>query len=115
MNYTKEERLQLAHDFVRVLNSAATLDKDAMHALAEHRVPCNSELAQHPTIQVRTKKVSNSTGACSFVDSHKVGMLGILNGILGMDEFGNAYIAAWYDANGKLTQFKLNDSLGKKQ
>lgn len=113
MNYTKEERLQLAHDFIRVLNSAVALDKHAMHVLAENRIRCNKELAQHPTIQVQTTQQSNTTGACALVDVHKVGLVGILNGILGKDEFGHAYIAASYGNDHQLIKFMLNTNLGK--
>lgn len=116
MNYTKEERLQLAHDFIRVLNSAVALDAAAMHKLAEFRVRCNNELAQHPEIQVRTIQESNSHGVAALVDVHRVGLIGILNGILGTDEFGNAFLAGSYgDQDGKLLKFMLNTNLGKKQ
>ena len=113
MNYTKEERLQLAHDFIRMLNGAMELDADALHALAEFRVPCNAQLAAHPTIQVRTEKVSSTSGAATFTEQYKVGLLGILNGILGVDEHKQAYLAGDYDNSGKLRKFIVNPSLGK--
>jgi hypothetical protein len=114
MNYTKEERLQLANDVIRVLNSAVECDKTAMHKLTEFRVRCNETLAQHPTIQVRTEKESNSSGAAALIDVHRVGLLGILNGILGTDDFKQAYLAGSYDDEGKLIKFQLNGNLGKK-
>jgi len=110
---TKEERLDLATDFIRVLNSALECDKEAMHRLTEHRVRCNATLAQHPTIQVRTREESNSSGAAALVTVHSVGLLGILNGILGKDDLGNAYLAGTYDDKGKLVKFALNANLGK--
>ncbi len=115
MNYTKEERLQLANDVIRVLNSAVECDKDAIHKLVEFRVRCNTTLAQHPTIQVRTTQESTSTGPATRVDVHRVGLIGILNGILGVDEFEQAYLAGSYDGDGKLIKFCLNANLGKKQ
>jgi hypothetical protein len=113
MNYTKEERLDLANDFVRVLNSALECDKEALNRLTEYRVRCNDVLAQHPTIQVRTQEESNTSGVAKLVQVHRVGMLGILNGILGKDELGNAYLAGSYDDKGKLIKFSLNANLGK--
>lgn len=115
MNYTKEERLQLANEFIRVLNEAVELDKSALHKLIEFRVRCNKALADHPMIQVRTTQESNNTGAATLVDVHRVGLLGILNGILGVDEFEQAYLAGNYDDEGKLTNFCLNGKLGKPQ
>lgn len=114
MSYTKEERLQFANDVILLLNSAVECDKAAMHKLVEFRVRCNSALAQHPTIQVRTGQESNSIGAAALVDVHRVGLLGILNGVLGMDEFDQAYLAGSYDDEGKLIKFVLNGNLGKK-
>lgn len=113
MTRTSKEKLALANEFVLLLNSAVELDKDAIHKLAEFRVRCNAALAQHPTVQVRTSKESNSTGAAALVDVHRVGLLGILNGLLGVDEFGQAYLAGSYDDAGKLTHFSLNANLGK--
>lgn len=113
MIYTKEERLRLANEFIRVLNEAVELDKAALHKLIEFRVRCSKALADHPMIQVRTTQESNNTGAAMLVDVHRVGLLGILNGILGVDEFEQAYLAGNYDDEGKLTNFCLNASLGK--
>jgi len=113
MTRTKEEKLELANEFILVLNSAVELDKDAIHKLVEFRVRCNAALAMHPTVQVRTDKESNSLGAATLVNVYRVGLLGILNGLLGVDEFGQAYLAGKYDDAGKLTQFALNEKLGK--
>lgn len=113
MSYTKDERLQLANDFIRVLNSAFECDKDALHKLTEFRVRCNAALAQHPTIQVRTQEESSNSGVAKLVPVHRIGLLGILNGLIGIDDFGNAYLAGSYDNQGKLVRFMLNANLGK--
>ncbi len=116
MNYTKEERLQLAHDIIRVMNSAVALDKAAVSALACKRVICNSALAEHPTIQVRTEQTSTSTGIAVLVNKYSLGLVGLLNGIAGKDEHGNGYIAADFDNNtGELIKFCLNPNAGNAQ
>lgn len=62
-----------------VLSEAFKADPAAMHALVCNRVPCNPELADHPTIQVEETPVYDPT----FDTTHcSVGLLGIINGIL---------------------------------
>jgi hypothetical protein len=46
-----------------------------MYALVCNRVPCNTALAAHPSIQVNTNSVTQPA-------TFPVGMLGIINGIL---------------------------------
>ena len=116
MNYTKEERLQIAHDIIRVMNSAIELDRNAINALVSKRVPCNTERAAHPTIQVRSERVSSQSGAATLVVQHSLGVVGLLNGIAGTDEHGNGYIAADFDnKTGALIKFCLNPNVGKAQ
>jgi len=55
-----------------ILNEALALDGEAMTALVNLRVECNSALAGHRTIQA---------GAYDGVT--KVGLLGIINGVIG--------------------------------
>ena len=57
---------------VTVLNDALERDPEAVTELVNMRVKCNESLAAHPTIQVQ-----NSSG------EHRIGVLGILNGVLG--------------------------------
>jgi len=78
------------------LNSMAEADSDAVMRLIETRVTCNDELAEHPTCQVG----QDESGECT------VGLLGILNGILGKDSKGWGYLCAELDDNGKLIRFK---------
>lgn len=56
---------------VEVLNRMLKADPDATAALINHRVPCNDELRDDPTIQCG----ANPEG---------VGMLGVINGLLGV-------------------------------
>ena len=55
-----------------VLNEALKRDPDAMTKLVNARIDCSKDLAGHPSLQVGV-----------YNDSFKVGMLGVLNGILG--------------------------------
>lgn len=115
MNKTHEERLALAKHFIEVLNTAVACDPSALHKLAEIRVKCNDALAKHPTVQVRTSQVSSSTGAAILITEHRVGLLGILNGLIGVDEHENGYLAGNYSKeDGKLYAFVLNGNLGIK-
>lgn len=82
-----------ADDIVRLLNDAAALDQDAMRHLIEQRVPCNTALADHPTIQVG----STPDGGA------EVGLLGIVNGIAAM--LGGLVASKWSDQDGSFMGF----------
>lgn len=75
-------------DAIRILNEAAVSDRNAIGSLIDIRIPCSDTLAAHPTIQVEK---------CG--DGHRVGLLGILNGLFGVDERGYGQIAAIFDEN----------------
>ena len=57
---------------VDILNEALERDADAITSLVNLRVPCNVQLAAHPLIRVGL-----------YEDEHRVGVLGLLNGVLG--------------------------------
>lgn len=84
-----------ADTIIERLNSIVAADSDAVKLLIESRVPCNDELADHPTCQVGQDDNCNT-----------VGLLGILNGILAKDSNGWGYLCAELDDNGKLIRFK---------
>lgn len=75
---------------VALLNEALELDPVAISALCVHRVPCQIGLAKHPRIQVK------QIGAQSLAQ-YEVGMIGILNGLSGVDSEGRGAIAAEFD------------------
>lgn len=81
---------ELAGLVVALLNEALELDPVAISALCVHRVPCQIGLAMHPKIQVK------QIGAQSLVQ-YEVGMIGILNGLCGVDSEGRGAIAAEFD------------------
>lgn len=114
MNSNKEEQLELTNYFIAVLNGAVAADAEALHKLVEYRVPCNSHLVEHPTVQVRTEQKSTTGGATTLVEEHSVGMLGVLNALLGIDDKGAGPLAADFDdTTGMLTKFVMNPHFGK--
>lgn len=81
-------------DALALLNEAVELDHEAMRALCEGRVPCNEDLARHPTIQVSSCQSAESTAKSAY----RVGLIGILNGLFGIDpESGFGAIAGIFD------------------
>jgi hypothetical protein len=97
---------QLADELIRRLN-AIIKDEDVralVEQLVERRIEINDAVLQHPTIQA-----SRDAGKWG------VGLLGILNGLVGVHgtskNAGWGYIAATFDDNMKLVGFKRTDGL----
>jgi hypothetical protein len=82
-------------EVIAVLNEALKLDPYALQRLAGTRIRCNGELAHHPTIQV-------SDGLHGVFE---VGLLGVINGMFGVDDQSWGPIAAYYD-EGLLVRFE---------
>lgn len=80
---------------ISFLNETLALDADAVSRLIEARVGCNGAVATHPTIQV-----------VSQPDGTVVGILGILNGMFGVDEYGAGPIAAICEDDGRVVRFE---------
>ena len=82
IEYRREEgrrwKEALADFFIERLNEIAQADPEAMGKLIATRVPCNEALADHPTVQVRALKG----------EPPAVGVLGLLNGLVGIIEDG---------------------------
>ena len=70
---------------VNVLNRAYEADPHAMQKLVNHRVVCNKQLAEDETIQV---------GIREHTQDYEVGLIGIINGICGIDRDGWGHVAA---------------------
>ncbi len=92
------EQINIAH-VLNVLNEALRADPKGMAALIEARVPCNKKLSRHPTIQVLQTDADDPNKGYIF------GVLGLLNGLFGMDHGGMGCIAAKFDDDGNLLQF----------
>ena len=80
-------RSAMIEDAVRVLNEAIDADRQAMENLFSKRVLCNKKFADHPTIQVG----GLGDGRTDF------SVLGLINGLFGVDKDGWGAIAALYD------------------
>ena len=80
---------------LKVLNEMVEADREAVQLLVETRVPCNDALADHPTIQVHSEH-----------GRHSVGLLGVVNGLLGADTDGWGFICAEFDDKMQLVSFK---------
>ena len=68
-------------EVIEYLNSLVKADPLAMRALICNRVPCNRELAEHPTCQVG-----------QWQEGFHVGIVGVINGMFGVfgeDEEGH--------------------------
>ncbi len=77
------ERAQVIVDY---LNELLELDRPAIAALIANRVPCNEALSNHPTCQAGRQH-----------GGYNVGLLGLLNGLCGVDDKSWGAIAAVYD------------------
>lgn len=97
-------------DVVALLNEAFKLSPKTMTALVEHRVPCTEDLASHPTIQVALAIDANCEKfKCEFKQP-VCGMLGILNGLFGLNEIGRGAIEAVYEEGQVLIGFRNGHS-----
>ena len=67
---------------LEVLNRMLEADPVATRELVLTHISCNEDLRDDPTIQVRTYSIQEDDPA------HSVGILGVLNGIFGIDEGG---------------------------
>ena len=88
-----------AKNIIAILNEIHQMDSSVMPKLINYRVPCNSELAEHPSVQVGKGDVG-----C------EVGFLGILNGLVGIKPDGYGFIGAKYTDEGELSGFVLLDN-----
>ena len=86
---------QVAVDF---LNSLLIVDRDAITRLISAHVPCNAAMADHPTVQVDV----------AIDRTYSVGVLGVLNGMIGVDWGSRGYIIARFNG-GHLADFSLRE------
>jgi hypothetical protein len=94
MSQTKLQ-VEFAKKAVKSLKEYLKLDPEAIQALVETRVPANENLVSHPSVQVNCE------------DQPSVGLLGILNGIVGASSLGSTTIVAMYSMDGDLLDFGL--------
>jgi hypothetical protein len=81
-------------DVCELMNEMLEMDYSCTYNLVSIRVDCNEAILNHPTIQVQ------QIGK----DSPKVGILGILNGLFGVNDDNMGSISMMID-NGKIVTF----------
>lgn len=98
-------------DVIDFLNEINEIDPDAIHKLVERRVQCNERLADHSTVQVRVIPTDEEYPEPTDEEypepaeerpdvTYQVGLLGILNGIFGINDNGWGPITANFDLEG---------------
>lgn len=85
-----------SQQIVDLLNELLEFDPVAINALCKNRLPCNRALADHPTVTVDDPEP----------DKFTVGLLGIIEGIVGID---GQLVASIDDDNGGIVGFRLID------
>jgi len=97
LDRTEEEKVKLATEVITYLNEVLALDPEAITNLCEQRVFANPELVNHPTTQIGALRDS----------SPAVGLLGILNGLIGVQPRNQwGYVSAVYEGD-KISHFQL--------
>ena len=94
---------ELAERIVGFLNELIAVDEEAVRNLSVLRTPCNRELADHPTVQVLTETSATSWPSDKSL-RFKVGMIGILNGLCGVDDDGVGPITAIYTVQSDVSE-----------
>lgn len=82
----------LANLIIKFMNELLELDRVTISKLIDTRIICNELLANHPTVQVNSE--------------HEVGLLGILNGLVGIKDNGYGYITAVFDDDNNIVRFE---------
>jgi hypothetical protein len=82
-------------DVVTYLNSLVEADPLAIRAMLCIRIPCNEELADHPTAQIDGE----------WPQGYTVGVMGIINGIFGIDDDGCGKISYTMNKDGSNLRF----------
>jgi len=82
--------LRWAERAAEALNRALCADPQAIMSLVNHRVACNQRLADDATIQV---------GSLDDAPPWRVGLLGVINGIVGCDANGLGLVMALGDVD----------------
>ena len=81
---------------VDLLNDVLERDPEAITKLVNMRIDCDERLANHPTVQVH-----------KFDDVYRIGVLGLLNGVLGGGPSGDIGAKGKINRNtGEFTQIK---------
>lgn len=91
---------------VELLNQALAADDVAITELIQTRTACNEKLSKHSSIQV------GLAPGCNPEDKkllYEVGILGLLNGLFGVDDKQWGAIAAEMDPSGHVRRFVVRE------
>jgi len=92
---------EFALQAVEVLNRALGEDHEAIAELFNKRVPCNEALAKDSTIQVLQHRSDSYVRDMLFngydAGGYTLGVLGLINGIIGIQPDGWGYLCAIYN------------------
>lgn len=101
--WTGEETVAVK-DVLAMLNEIHALDSELTTNMVLHRFPCNKDIRDHKTVQ------AHCYGDASL-ENPKVGLLGILNSLFGIDKNHFGAIAANFEKDdGPLLGFKMTDT-----
>lgn len=93
---TKMKNFKTPYDVCSFLNKILKLDPSVINQLFNYRVLCNNNITNHPTIQVESNEID---------EKDYVGILGILNGLFGVNEKNRGYICMIIDDNNNIIKF----------
>ena len=85
-------------DVCDLLNELLKSDYDC-NGIVLNRTKCNDKIANHPTVQVHEDEEG----------SRFLGLIGIINGLFGINENGMGAICYEIDDDDKIIQFKLTE------
>ena len=85
---------------IEVLNRIHQSDSRVLPRLIGYRIGCNAVLAADPTVQVGKTPLG-----------WEVGLLGIINGLFGINANGSGWITAVFDDDGNLLRFQRTSTL----
>lgn len=86
-------------DIIATLNELVKLDPTWMQKITLTRYCCNEKITEHESVQVLCSGKNDPVS--------KAGFIGLLNGLLGIDENHYGPIAAEIGIDGKLKRFQL--------
>lgn len=94
------------YDVVSFLNQLLKTDREAVSELFHLKVKCNQALADHPAVQVSEYILENGAEV-KTPGEYQVGLLGILNGLFGVDKDGWGAIARNVETSDYKTIFEF--------
>lgn len=99
-------------DLIAFLDTLAKIDPVCMGALLAARVPCNAQMAAHPTVQVAGHGPKGFEAEIP-AGEYRVGLLGLLNGYGGSFDDGPrkgwGAITAIVEDDGTVTAFRRTE------